>query len=98
VSTRNSGAESRADPEGGRVYKANVYVSLKKQVLDPQGKTIQHALHDLGFTSVTSLRYGKFVEVELDSKSREEAAEQLDAICRKLLANPVIEDYRFEIL
>jgi phosphoribosylformylglycinamidine synthase len=84
--------------QGGSVYKANVYVSLKKQVLDPQGKTIQHALHDLGFTSVTSLRYGKFVEVELDSKSREEAAEQLDAICRKLLANPVIEDYRFEIL
>lgn len=80
------------------MFKANVYVSLKKQVLDPQGKTIQHALHDLGFTAVHSIRYGKFLEVELDSSSREDASEQLDAICRKLLANPVIEDYRFEIL
>ena len=80
------------------MFKANVYVSLKKQVLDPQGKTIQHALHDLGFTSVGSLRFGKFVEVELESPSREEATEQLDAICRKLLANPVIEDYRYEFV
>ena len=80
------------------MFKANVYVSLKKQVLDPQGKTIQHALHDLGFTGVHSIRYGKFLEVEIDSPSREEASEKLDAICRKLLANPVIEDYRFEIL
>ncbi len=79
------------------VFKANVYVSLKKQVLDPQGKTIQHALHDLGFDAVRSLRYGKFMEVEIDCPSREEAERQLDAICRRLLANPVIEDYRFEI-
>ena len=78
--------------------KAHVYVSLKKQVLDPQGKAIQHALHDLGFDAVKSLRYGKFLEVELDSGSREEAEEVLDAVCRKLLANPVIEDYRFEIV
>lgn len=80
------------------VYKANVYVSLKKQVLDPQGKTIRNALHDLGFTAVRSLRYGKFMEVELESPGPDEAGEQLDAVCRKLLANPVIEDYRFEIL
>lgn len=79
------------------MFKANVYVSLKKQVLDPQGKTIQHALHDLGFDSVRSLRYGKFMEVELECDGRQEAEQQLDAICRRLLANPVIEDYRFEI-
>ena len=79
------------------MYKANVYVSLKKQVLDPQGKTIQHALHDLGFDSVESIRYGKFLEVELDAPTREKAEEDLDAICRRLLANPVIEDYRYEI-
>jgi len=79
------------------VFKARVYVSLKKQVLDPQGKTIQHALHDLGFDSVQSIRYGKYLEVELDTPSREKAEEDLDAICRRLLANPVIEDYRFEI-
>lgn len=80
------------------MFKANVHVSLKKQVLDPQGKAIQHALHDLGFDAVRSLRYGKYMEVELESASRGEAESQLDAICRKLLANPVIEDYRFEIL
>lgn len=79
------------------MFKASVYVSLKKQVLDPQGKTIQHALHDLGFDSVQSIRYGKFLEVELDAPTREKAEEDLDAICRRLLANPVIEDYRFEI-
>jgi phosphoribosylformylglycinamidine synthase PurS subunit len=79
------------------VFKASVYVSLKKQVLDPQGKTIQHALHDLGFDSVQSVRYGKFLEVELDAPTKEKAEEELDAICRRLLANPVIEDYRFEI-
>jgi phosphoribosylformylglycinamidine synthase len=79
------------------VFKANVYVSLKKQVLDPQGKTIQHALHDLGFDSVQSIRYGKFLEVELDAETREKAEQDLDAICRRLLANPVIEDYRYEI-
>ena len=79
------------------MFKANVYVSLKKQVLDPQGKTIQHALHDLGFDSVQSIRYGKFLEVELDAPTREKAEEDLDAICRRLLANPVIEDYRYEI-
>ena len=79
------------------MFKASVYVSLKKQVLDPQGKTIQHALHDLGFDSVQSIRYGKCLEVELDAPTKEKAEEDLDAICRRLLANPVIEDYRFEI-
>lgn len=79
------------------MFKANVYVSLKKQVLDPQGKTIQHALHDLGFDSVQSIRYGKFLEVELDAPTKEKAEEDLNAICRRLLANPVIEDYRYEL-
>jgi phosphoribosylformylglycinamidine synthase len=77
--------------------KAGVFVTLKKQVLDPQGKTIQHALHELGFTAVTDVRYGKYIEVELDAGSREEATAQLDAICRRLLANPVIEDYRYDL-
>lgn len=80
------------------MFKANVYVSLKKQVLDPQGKTIQHALHDLGFDAVQSIRYGKFLEVELDAPTKEKAEEDLDAICRRLLANPVIEDYRYELV
>jgi phosphoribosylformylglycinamidine synthase len=79
------------------VFKANVYVSLKKQVLDPQGKTIQHALHDLGFESVQSIRYGKFLEVEIDAPTKEKAEEDLNAICRRLLANPVIEDYSYEL-
>ncbi len=77
--------------------RARVTVRLKGAVLDPQGKTIQHALHELGFTAVTDVRYGKYIEVELDAGSREEATAQLDAICRRLLANPVIEDYRCDI-
>lgn len=79
-------------------FKAKVSVSLKKQVLDPQGKTIEHALADLGFQGVESVRYGKFLELELKGNDEEKAAEELDAICKKLLANPVIEDYRFDIL
>jgi phosphoribosylformylglycinamidine synthase PurS subunit len=78
--------------------KAKVYVTLKKQVLDPQGKTIEHALRDLGFEGVESVRYGKFLELELKGSDEKKAAEELDAICKELLANPVIEDYRFDIL
>ena len=78
--------------------KAKVYVTLKKQVLDPQGKTIEHALSDLGFEGVESVRYGKFLELELKGSDEKKAAEELDAICKKLVANPVIEDYRFDII
>ena len=77
--------------------KAEVFVTLKKEVLDPQGDAVRRALDALGFDGVSSVRIGKFVEVEIDGSDRDAAAEHLEAMCQKLLANPVIEDFRFEI-
>ena len=79
------------------MYLARVYVTLKPTVNDPQGLTIRGALHSLGFADVESVRAGKYLEVSLAAKSRAQAEEQLTEMCRKLLANPVIEDYRFEL-
>lgn len=77
--------------------KARVYVSLKKTVLDPQGQTIQHALTGLGHKSIAGVRQGKFFEIELQG-TREEAAKEIEQIARDVLANPVMEDYRVEMI
>jgi phosphoribosylformylglycinamidine synthase len=79
------------------MYLARVYVTLKPTVNDPQGLTIRGALHSLGFADVESVRAGKYLEVRLDAKDKKRAEKQLTEMCRKLLANPVIEDYRFEL-
>ena len=79
------------------MYLARVYVTLKPTVNDPQGLTIRGALHSLGFADVESVRAGKYLEVRLDAKDRKQAEKKLGEMCRKLLANPVIEDYRFEM-
>jgi len=73
--------------------KVNVHVTLKPGVLDPQGKAIEHALIGLGFTGVESVRVGKVIELELADGA---ADADIDDMCRKLLANTVIEDYRIE--
>lgn len=73
--------------------RALVHVTLKKDVLDPQGKAIQKASASLGYDAVKSVRQGKIFEVELDVAERQEAEAQLGELCEKLLANPVIEDY-----
>ncbi|HEY8432473.1 MAG TPA: phosphoribosylformylglycinamidine synthase subunit PurS [Sandaracinaceae bacterium] len=78
--------------------KANVYVTLKREVLDPQGDAVRRALESLGYASVRNVRVGKLIEVELDETDRAEAEKALRAMCEKLLANPVIEDFRFELL
>jgi phosphoribosylformylglycinamidine synthase len=77
--------------------KARLYVTLKKAVLDPQGRAVARSLVDLGFSEVKDVRVGKFVEVELDSTSRAEAERRLGEMCRKLIANTVIEDFRIEM-
>lgn len=79
------------------MLKATVYVTIKKSVLDPQGVAVQGALHSVGFQEVESLRIGKYIELTLDTNDREEAANRLKAMCEKLLANTVIEDYRYEL-
>ncbi len=73
--------------------KALVHVTLKPDVLDPQGKAIQHACRSLGYEVVESVRQGKLFEVELDAPSEDAARSLLDELADKLLANPVIEDY-----
>ncbi len=77
--------------------KVKIYITLKKGVLDPQGKTVQDALHSMGYKGTDKLRIGKYMEMELNDTSPEEAEKSVKEMCEKLLANPVIEDYRFEV-
>ena len=79
------------------MYLAKVYVTLKPTVNDPQGLTVKGALRSLGFQGVESVRIGKYMEVLLQAGSADEAGEQAREMCQKLLANPVIETYRFEV-
>jgi phosphoribosylformylglycinamidine synthase subunit PurS len=75
---------------------AYVYVSLKKTVLDPQGKTIQGALNKMGYKGLESVRQGKYFELTLDGGlTREEAQTEVERIAREVLTNPVIEEFRF---
>jgi len=76
---------------------AKVYVTLKKGVLDPQGKAVQHSLASIGFNGVEDVRLGKYVEVKLSGTDKEKAKAELKEMCEKLIANTVIEDYRFEV-
>jgi phosphoribosylformylglycinamidine synthase PurS subunit len=79
--------------------KAKVYVTLKPSVLDPQGKAIHHSVELLGFENIKDVRQGKFFEVELqENLSETEAGEVATRIAKDVLANPVIEDYRVEIV
>ena len=77
--------------------RVKIFVSLKQGVLDPQGKAIERSLHTLGYHEVGNVRAGKYLELELDASSRDDAELRIREICDKLLENPVIEDYRFEI-
>ena len=78
--------------------KASVYVSLKKTVLDPQGKAIENALASLGFSGVNEVRQGKYIEVDLAERDETRARAQVERICKDLLANTVIENYAFELV
>ena len=77
--------------------KARVYVTLKKSVFDPQGKTIHDALRSMGYESVADVRQGKFFEVSLEGVSAESAKATAEEVARKVLANPVIESFRVEV-
>lgn len=78
-------------------YKAEIHVTLKRTVNDPQGLAIRGGLHSLGYESVESVRAGKFIEVWLEADSPEEAQRQANEMSDQLLANPVIEDYSVAI-
>ncbi len=82
-----------ANPTKGLAMKVRIHVSLKPGVLDPQGRAIQHSLEGLGFSGVSDVRAGKLIELDVDDSVTDAA---LDDMCRKLLANMVIENYRIE--
>ena len=78
--------------------KVQVHTTLKEGVLDPQGKAVQSALKNLGFSGIKKIRQGKLFDLELDTKSKEEAKKLTEEICKVLLANMVIEDYKIKVL
>jgi phosphoribosylformylglycinamidine synthase len=77
--------------------KARIHITLKSGVLDPQGKAISHALGNLGFSSVTDVRQGKYIEVELAETDKTRAKATVEQMCKQLLANTVIENYAIDI-
>ena len=77
--------------------KVKIYITLKEGVLDPQGKAVKEALDTMGYRDVADLRIGKFMEMRISTDSKTEAEGMVKEMCEKLLANTVIEDYRFEI-
>ncbi len=78
--------------------KAHVWVMPKRTVLDPQGQAIQHALSSLGFNSVRDVRQGKFFVLDMDGATKEGAEKQVERLAREVLTNPVIEEFRYEIV
>jgi phosphoribosylformylglycinamidine synthase subunit PurS len=77
--------------------RVKIFVSLKNGVLDPQGKAVERSLHTLGYKEVQDVRVGKFVELNLQAGSREAAEGRIREMCDRLLANPVIENFHYEI-
>tara|TARA_Y100000815_G_C12865920_1_gene320865 strand:- start:110 stop:355 length:246 start_codon:yes stop_codon:yes gene_type:complete len=78
--------------------KAKIYISYKDGILDPQGQTISHALDSIGIKKINSVRMGKYIEMEFNGISKDEASKITDESCRKLLANPNTETYNFELV
>ena len=74
--------------------KVSTIITLKKEVLDPQGKVIKSALDGMGFNNINEIRQGKYFEIDINEKDKKKAEEQVENMCKKLLANLVIEDYR----
>ena len=79
------------------MYKSKIKITLRKSILDPQGKAVEHSIQSLGYNNVLDTRIGKYIELSLDAKTEEEARKMTGEICKKLLANPVMEDFEFEV-
>jgi phosphoribosylformylglycinamidine synthase subunit PurS len=79
------------------MLEAEVYITLKKTLADPQGATVKHALNSLGYEEVKDVRMGKLITLKLNTENKKIAEQKLNKMCKKLLANPVIEDYSFNI-
>lgn len=79
------------------MFTAQIKITLRKSILDPQGKTVEHSIQSMGYNNIKNTRIGKYVELKIDAASEEEASRITGEICKKLLANPVMEDYTFQI-
>jgi phosphoribosylformylglycinamidine synthase len=79
------------------VYKVSVYVTPKQGVVDPQGAVIERALPALGHSGASSIRVGRYITLEVEGSNLEQVKADVDDMCRRLLANPIIEDYRFDV-
>lgn len=77
--------------------KVKVFVTTKAGVLDPQGAAVEQAVHTMGYSGVEQVRIGKYMEFNINAEDREQASVQVEQMCEKLLANPVVEDYRYEL-
>jgi phosphoribosylformylglycinamidine synthase len=77
------------------LYHSKITVTLRRSILDPQGKAVEQGIHSLGFSAVQNVRVGKFIELSVDTTSKQEAERLTNEVCRKLLANPVMEDFSF---
>ncbi|KPL02500.1 MAG: hypothetical protein AMJ90_05605 [candidate division Zixibacteria bacterium SM23_73_2] len=80
-----------------KLFLAKVFVRLKEGVLDPQGSTIKRALEDMGYDGIEDIRTGRVFEINFSSEDRNKSKVLIDEVCKKLLANPVIEKYKFEV-
>ena len=79
------------------MYISKIKITLRKSILDPQGKAVEHSMESLGYRNVKDTRIGKYVELVLESASEADARRTTEEVCRKLLANPVMEDFEFEV-
>lgn len=78
-------------------YSAQIEITLRASILDVQGKTVEHALHSIGYNGYNNVRIGKFVTLDVKAENEEEARKSLDEACKSLIANPIIEDYKIMI-
>lgn len=79
-------------------YKANIHIKLRDGILDVQGKTVEHALHSIEFLNITNVQIGKFVELNIEANSKEEALKVADSACAQLIANPIMESYSINLI
>ena len=79
------------------MFEAEIYISLKKAVADPQGLTVKHALESLGYKGIAGVRMGKLIRLKLEEKDKAKAEAEVRGMCEKLLANPVIEEFSYKI-
>ena len=79
------------------VFSCEVYIRPRRDILDPQGDAVEHALHSLGFTSAGEVRIGRYIRLSVEAEGEQEARGKLDEMCAKLLANPVTEDYELKV-